>query len=178
MLNIFEQADLSKPETIPATLVGVHIVIDCATARPEEPIKTVDWEGKVALIQCAKAMGIQKYVFYSIHNCDKHPEVPLMEIKYCTEKFLKDSGLTHIIIRLCGFMQVNSPKLKVLTSDTVFSIPMTETYNLLGVDFKDIITLEKYLQDYFTNILKKLKDLKAQSKQSDIFIRRNIILLL
>lgn len=51
-------------------------------------------------------MGIQKYVFYSIHNCDKHPEVPLMEIKYCTEKFLRDSGLNHIIIRLCGFMQV------------------------------------------------------------------------
>lgn len=99
-------ADLTKPETIPATLVGVHTVIDCATGRPEEPIKTVDWEGKVALIQCAKAMGIQKYVFYSIHNCDKHPEVPLMEIKYCTENFLRDSGLNHIVIRLCGFMQV------------------------------------------------------------------------
>jgi len=36
-----EQADLSKPETIPATMVGVHTVIDCATGRPEEPIKTV-----------------------------------------------------------------------------------------------------------------------------------------
>lgn len=36
-----EQADLSKPETIPATLVGVHTVIDCATGRPEEPIKKV-----------------------------------------------------------------------------------------------------------------------------------------
>lgn len=85
--------------------MGIHTVIDCATGRPEEPIKTVDWEGKVALIQCAKAMGIQKYVFYSIHNCEKHPEVPLMEIKYCTEKFLRDSGLNHIVIRLCGFMQ-------------------------------------------------------------------------
>lgn len=53
-------------------------------------------------------MGIQKYVFYSIHNCDKHPEVPLMEIKYCTEKFLQESGLNHITIRLCGFMQVNA----------------------------------------------------------------------
>ncbi|RWV91631.1 hypothetical protein BHE74_00007263 [Ensete ventricosum] len=126
---MFEQGDLSKPETIPATLVGVHTVIDCATGRPEEPIRTVccfkelchkvigmypmpthavsavDWEGKVALIQCAKAMGIQKYVFYSIHNCDKHPEVPLMEIKHCTEKFLQDSGLKYLIIRLCGFMQ-------------------------------------------------------------------------
>lgn len=38
-----EQADLSKPETIPATLVGVHTVIDCATGRPEEPIKKVSF---------------------------------------------------------------------------------------------------------------------------------------
>lgn len=44
MLNIFEQADLSKPETIPATLVGVHTIIDCATGRPEEPIKTVSFK--------------------------------------------------------------------------------------------------------------------------------------
>ncbi|KAK9164673.1 hypothetical protein Syun_005575 [Stephania yunnanensis] len=270
-------ADLSKPESIPATLVGIHTVIDCATGRPEEPIKTVDWEGKVALIQCAKAMGIQKYVFFSIHNCDKHPEVPLMEIKYCTEKFLQDSGLTHIIIRLCGFMQgligqyavpiledksvwgtdaptriaymdtqarisfssrltfialrnekINKKLLtfagprawttqevitlcerlagqdanvttvpvsvlkltrqltrlfewtndvadrlsfsEVLSSDMIFSVPMTETYDLLGVNQNDISTLEKYLQDYFTNILKKLKDLKAQSKQTDFYI--------
>ncbi|KAF4391202.1 hypothetical protein G4B88_016512 [Cannabis sativa] len=35
-----ERADLSKPETIPVTLVGIHTVIDCATGRPEEPIKT------------------------------------------------------------------------------------------------------------------------------------------
>ncbi|KAL3539137.1 hypothetical protein ACH5RR_002503 [Cinchona calisaya] len=265
-------ADLSKPETIPATLLGIHTVIDCATGRPEEPIKTVDWEGKVALIQCAKAMGVQKFVFFSIHNCDKHPEVPLMEIKFCTETFLRDIGLNHIIIRLCGFMQgligqyavpileeksvwgtdaptriaymdtqdiarltfialrnenINGKLLtfagprawttqevitlcerlagqdanvttvpvsilrltrqltrlfewtndvadrlafsEVLTSDTVFSVAMAETYSLLGVDGKDIITLEKYLQDYFTNILKKLKDLKAQSKQTDIY---------
>jgi hypothetical protein len=57
----------------------------------------------------------------------------------------------------------------VLSSDTVFSAPMSETYQLLGVDANDILSLEKYLQDYFTNILKKLKDLKAQSKQTDIF---------
>ncbi|KMT19238.1 hypothetical protein BVRB_1g014200 [Beta vulgaris subsp. vulgaris] len=34
-----------------------------------------------------------------------HPQVPLMEIKYCTEKFLQDYGLNHMTIRLCGFMQ-------------------------------------------------------------------------
>ena len=30
-------------------------MIDCATARPEESAQRVDWEGKVALIQCAQA---------------------------------------------------------------------------------------------------------------------------
>lgn len=40
-MMVFEQGDLSKPETIPATLVGIHTIIDCATGRPEEPIKTV-----------------------------------------------------------------------------------------------------------------------------------------
>lgn len=30
-----------------------------------------------------------------------------MEIKHCTEKFIQDAGLDYLIIRLCGFMQVN-----------------------------------------------------------------------
>jgi hypothetical protein len=41
------QADLSDPTSLPAALVGVHTVIDCSTARPEEPTNKVDWEGKV-----------------------------------------------------------------------------------------------------------------------------------
>jgi len=52
-------------------------------------------------------MGIQRYIFFSIFNCEKHPEVPLMNIKACTEDFLKSSGLNYTIFRLCGFMQVS-----------------------------------------------------------------------
>lgn len=99
------QADLTDLASLPATLVGVSAIIDCATARPEEPTTKVDWEGKVALIQCAQAMGVQRYVFFSIFNCDKYPEVPLMNIKACTEEFLASSGLNYTTLRLCGFMQ-------------------------------------------------------------------------
>ena len=53
-----------------------------------------------------QAMGIQRFVFFSIHNAEKHPEVPLMLVKACTEKYLKQSGLDYTIFRLCGFMQV------------------------------------------------------------------------
>jgi hypothetical protein len=67
----------------------------------------VDWDGKVALIQCAQAMGIQRFVFF-IHNCEKHPEVPLMEVERCTEKYIAEcrSGF-HAVWPLsefvCGF---------------------------------------------------------------------------
>ena len=68
----------------------------------------MDWEGKVALIQAAQAMGVQRYVFTSIYDCDRHPEVPLMNIKACTEAMLAASGLRYTNLRLCGFMQARA----------------------------------------------------------------------
>ena len=85
-------------------MVGVHTVIDCATARPEESTNKIDWEAKVALIQCAQAMGIQRYLFFSIYNCEKYPEVPLMNIKSCTEKFLASRWALGIGFRASLFL--------------------------------------------------------------------------
>mmetsp|Transcript_14383 Transcript_14383/g.45716 ORF Transcript_14383/g.45716 Transcript_14383/m.45716 type:complete len:408 (+) Transcript_14383:73-1296(+) len=265
--------DLTDPASIPAALVGIHTVIDCATSRPEEPISVVDWEGKKALIQSAQAMGIQRYVFFSIDKCDQHPEVPLMNVKHCTETFLAESGMNFTTFRLCGFMQglvqqyavpileertvygttdktrtayldttdvarmtmaalktdatvgktltlagpraftidevialcerfagadakVNrvpvlvlkvtqlvlkffdwskdaSDRLSfanVLTSDEVFAAPMDETYEMLGLEKSETSTLEMYLQEYYTRILKKLKEVGAQSRQNDYYL--------
>lgn len=50
------QADLNDSTSLPAALVGIHTVIDCSTARPEESTQRIDWEGKVALIQCAQVL--------------------------------------------------------------------------------------------------------------------------
>lgn len=49
----------------------------------------------------------RSYIFCSILHCDKHPEVPLMNIKHCTEQYLAASGLNYTIFRLCGFMQAS-----------------------------------------------------------------------
>lgn len=57
----------------------------------------------------SQAMGIQRYLFFSIHNCEQHKTVPLMRIKACTEEFLEQSGVPYTIFRLCGFMQVQRP---------------------------------------------------------------------
>ena len=99
--------NLCQPETLPPALVGMEAVIDAAAARATDSlsIKQVDWEGKVNLIQAVQAAGIPRYIFFSILNAEKYPNVPLMEIKRCTEHFLAESGLKYTILRPCGFMQ-------------------------------------------------------------------------
>ncbi|MEH2170746.1 MAG: SDR family oxidoreductase [Nostoc sp.] len=99
--------NLRYPDTLAEALSGVTQVIDASTSRPTDSlsIKQVDWEGKVALIQAAIAAGVERFIFFSILDADKYPEVPLMEIKRCTELFLAESGLNYTILRLAGFMQ-------------------------------------------------------------------------
>ena len=101
------KGDLCDRSTLSPALEGVDAVIDAATARITDNLgsREVDWEGKVNLIQATKAAGVDRYIFFSILNCEKYPEVPLMDIKRCTELFLAESGLDYTVLQLAGFMQ-------------------------------------------------------------------------
>ena len=101
------KGDLCDRATLAPALKDVDAVIDAATARVTDNLsaKEVDWIGKVNLIQATKAAGVERYIFFSILNADKYPEVPLMNIKRCTELFLAESGLNYTILQLAGFMQ-------------------------------------------------------------------------
>jgi uncharacterized protein YbjT (DUF2867 family) len=263
--------DFCKPETLPPALEGVEAIIDAAAARPTDnrSMKEIDWEGKVNLIQAAQKAKIDRYIFFSILNAEKYPDVPLMDIKYCTEKFLKESGLNYTILRPCGFMQgligqyavpmldnqavwitgESSPIAYMDTQDVakltirVLEVPETQkqtypmvgtkawtaeeiiqlcerlsdksvkiarvplgllrflrgftrffqwTYNIsdrlafaevlasgkpldasmdelyetLGLDVRETTTLESYLQEYFSRILKKLKEIDYEKSKS------------
>ncbi len=101
------KGDICKKETITPALEGIDGIVDAATTRITDTlrIRAVDWEGKVNLIQEAQAADIKRYIFFSMLNAEQHPEVPLMDIKQCTELFLKESGLNYTTFRLAGFMQ-------------------------------------------------------------------------
>lgn len=118
------EANLCNPESLPPTLEGMDVVIDAATTRPTDSqrMQKVDWDGKVALIQAAKAANIKRFIFFSILECEKHPDVPLMDIKHCTEKFLAESGLNYTVLRPCGFMQglIAQYAIPVLEGQTVW----------------------------------------------------------
>jgi uncharacterized protein YbjT (DUF2867 family) len=99
--------DLCKPKTLAAALEGVTEIIDAATARATDSlsVQQVDWTGKVNLIQAAVTAKVQRFVFFSVLDAEKFRSVPLMDIKYCTELFLAESGLNYTILRPCGFLQ-------------------------------------------------------------------------
>ncbi len=99
--------NLCKPKTLIPALEGVDAVIDAATSRPTDSlsIKQVDWEGKVSLIQALVAQNVKRFIFFSFLNAEKYPQVPLLEIKRCTELFIAESGLKYTILKPCGFLQ-------------------------------------------------------------------------
>lgn len=100
--------NLCKPKSIEAAMDQVEAVIDCATLRPTDSLsaKQVDWDGKVALINAARAAQIKQYVFFSIMGAHhEYPQVPLMHFKHHTELYLQQSQVPYTIYRPCGFMQ-------------------------------------------------------------------------
>lgn len=265
------QGDLCEPDTLPPALDGATVVIDAATTRPTDSlsIRQVDWDGKLALIQAAKAAGVERFIFISILDAEKYPDVPLMDIKNCTEKFLAESGLNYTILRACGFMQgligqyaipilekqavwvmgdsspiaymdtqdiarfaiaaLQKPETvnrsfpvvgakawggyeiirlcerlsgreakvsrmpigllravqktarffqwgwnladrlaftEVVASGKPLTADMSETYQVFGIEPQEITTLEDYMQEYFSRIMKKLKELEYEREKA------------
>ena len=99
--------DLSIPETIPPCLQGITAVIDASTSRPsdEDALKTVDWDGKLALIESAKAAKVKRFIFCSTQNLEQFPNIPLLEMKQGIEIQLQESQIPYTIFRLTGFYQ-------------------------------------------------------------------------
>jgi|TARA_B110000046_G_scaffold62583_1_gene70119 uncharacterized protein YbjT (DUF2867 family) len=116
--------DLSIPSTIPMALKGVNIIIDSATIRSTSSYtsETIDWKGKLALIEAAKLVGIKKFVFFSVLNASKSPFIPLLDLKEKVEKKLETSGLDYTIFQCSGFFQglISQYALPVLENETIW----------------------------------------------------------
>jgi len=99
--------DLKNPETIPPSLKGITAIIDTSTSRPNEldSLKKVDWDGKLYLIEAAKAANVKRFIFLSTQNVEQFENIPLMKLKSGIENKLKKSNIPYTIFRLTGFYQ-------------------------------------------------------------------------
>ena len=132
--------NLRRPESIKEALEGVTAVIDASTSRPTDSstMKQIDWDAKVALIQGVQEAGIERYIFFSILDADKYPQVPLMEIKHCTELFLKQAQLKYTIFQLAGFMQGLIPQYAIPILDQQGVWVMGKSSPIAYMDTQDI----------------------------------------
>ena len=116
--------DLSIPSTIPVALKGVSIVIDSATIRSTSSYtsETIDWRGKLALIEASKLVGIKKYIYFSVLNASKNPSIPLMALKLEMEKKLQQSGINYTVFQCSGFFQglISQYALPILENETIW----------------------------------------------------------
>ena len=99
--------DLLRPETIPPCLKGITAVIDASTSRANETesLKPIDWDGKLCLIEAAKAANIKRFIFFSAQNVEQFENISFMKLKNGIETKLKQSDIPYTIFRLTGFYQ-------------------------------------------------------------------------
>ncbi len=99
--------DLLRPETIPPCLKGITAVIDASTSRANETesLKPIDWDGKLCLIEAAKAANIKRFIFFSAQNVEQFENISFMKLKNGIETKLKQSEIPYTIFRLTGFYQ-------------------------------------------------------------------------
>jgi uncharacterized protein YbjT (DUF2867 family) len=118
------RGDLLEPASLDYALEGQEALIDAATARATEPgsAYAIDWTGKQNLFAAARRAQVKRVVFLSLLAADQHPDVPLMEIKACTEQWLAASDLDYTILQGVAFMQglISQFAIPVLESQTVW----------------------------------------------------------
>ncbi|KGG25633.1 MULTISPECIES: NmrA family NAD(P)-binding protein [unclassified Prochlorococcus] len=116
--------NLLDPGSIDYALDGVDAVIDAATSRPDDSssVYTTDWDGKLNLLRACEKAGVKRYVFLSLLAAEKHLNVPLMDIKFCTERLLADSSFDYTILQGVAFMQglIGQIAIPVLENQTVW----------------------------------------------------------
>ncbi|MDC3168416.1 NAD(P)H-binding protein [Prochlorococcus sp. AH-716-D22] len=105
-------------------LQDIEVVIDSATGRPEDSksIYETDWDGKLNLFNACESKKIKRVIFLSILLTEKFRNVPLMDIKYCTEKLLQKSNFDYTIFKCAAFMQgvISQFAIPVLDSQAVW----------------------------------------------------------
>nr|YP_009968349.1 ORF171 [Cyanidiococcus yangmingshanensis]QMX77450.1 ORF171 [Cyanidiococcus yangmingshanensis] len=103
--------DLRWPESMGNAFEGVTAVIDASVTRWQDlsQMTQIDWEGKLALLEYAKASQVKRYMFCSILNAHLYPQLLLMKYKADFETQLALSGLDYTICRFAGFYQALIP---------------------------------------------------------------------
>ena len=105
------EADLKDRASLDRACQGVSAVITTPTAigsrQEDDTFQTVDLDGQKALVDAATAAKVERYVFVSVSgNLGKQSGNPLIDAKRAIENHLRQSDLSHTILRPTFFMEI------------------------------------------------------------------------
>lgn len=103
------EGDLKRPPSLEGACRDVKAVISTASStlsrREGDSIQTVDLDGQIHLIDAAKTVGVEHFIFISFRN-NPAIQYPLTEAKRAVERHLRESGLAYTILQASYFMEV------------------------------------------------------------------------
>ncbi len=148
------KGNLLNSGDIDYALQDIEVVIDSATGRPEDSksIYETDWDGKLNLFNACESKKIKRVIFLSILLTEKFRNVPLMDVKYCTEKLLEKSNFDYTIFKCAAFMQgvISQFAIPVLDSQAVWmsgtptKIAYMNTQDMAKIIVSSIINPKSY----------------------------------
>src|SRR4030095_2243693 len=98
---------VQDPDAVAQAVSGAQIVISAihgfAGHGASNPT-TVDLQGNRALIQAAKAQGVERFILVSIHGATIDHPIELFRMKRRAEEELQASGIAWTIIRPTAYM--------------------------------------------------------------------------
>lgn len=101
--------DLKAPETLAQACAGVKTVISTASAtlsqQEGDTIESVDHDGQLALVDAARAAGVQQFIYVSFRD---NPDLqsPLRIAKSAVEERLREGSMDYTILQASYFMEV------------------------------------------------------------------------
>lgn len=101
-------ADLTKPETLPAACAGVQTILCTATSMPhgkDDGLRRVDHDGTLALIDSAERCGVEHFI-YTSYSGNIREDSPLETAKRDCERRLLASKMRATILRPSYFMEM------------------------------------------------------------------------
>lgn len=124
-------ADLDAPETLPKAFEGVESVFLLNAVSLNET------KQGLAAVAAAKAAGVKKIVYLSVHMPEGSTRLPHFASKIPIENSVKESGIAYTILRPNNFFQNDLALETPIMNYGVYSLPIG-SIGLNRVDVRDI----------------------------------------
>jgi uncharacterized protein YbjT (DUF2867 family) len=130
------RGDLDDPASVRRALAGAYGVFSV------QNFMETGFEGEIrqgkALVDAAKAAGLQHFVYSSVVSADRHTGLPHFESKWQIERHVGQGGLSHTILRPAFFMQNWYSYMREPILNGTLPLPLNPQTTLQQISVEDI----------------------------------------